>query len=270
MATTPCANCGALVAAGTAACTSCGTPTVAIPAPPPAPPGAPPPPPGAPQGFPTPGAAPPGFAAPGAPAYGQPATPPPGQPQPAFQPQPAVPGYHQPAPAGAGASPAEGRNRTAGLLALIGFGLVLLGTLLPIVEFDFGGLAGGVDESLNGWSGDINDGPIHLFFGFAPLILGILVLKNGARTWMKVLLIISAVIGYFWVLVRFADISGSLEEETGAGDFVAEVSDPGIGLYVLIIGWTLVLIAGIVAKGAKKAPVAPVPYSPGYPPPPTA
>jgi len=139
------------------------------------------------------------------------------------------------------------------------------------VEFDFGGDFGGVvDESLNGWSGDINDGPIHLFFGFAPLILGILILKNGARTWMKVLLIISAVIGYFWVLVRFADISGSLEEETGAGDFVAEVSDPGIGLFLIGIGWTLVLIAGIAAKGAKAAPVAYAPSGPGYPPPPSA
>jgi len=179
--------------------------------------------------------------------------------QPAFQPEPGGPVV---------GAPAEGRNRTAGLLAVIGFGLVLIGTFLPIVEFDFGSLAGGAEDSLNGWSGDLSDGPIHLVFGLVPLVLGILVLKNGARTWMKVLLIISAVIGYFWVLIRFADISGSLEEETGAGDFVAEVSDPGAGLYVITIGWTLVLIAGIVAKGVKAAPVAYAPSGQGYPPPP--
>lgn len=262
MATTPCANCGVLVPAGAAACPSCGTPTTApvAPPPPPPPPGPPGQPPAAPpQGFPP--AAQPGFAAPGAPTPAPPAAVPPVYQQPA----------HQPAPGGAaGPQPASGRNRTAGLLAVIGFGVVLLGTFLPIVEFDLGDLGnfgGVVDESLNGWSGDINDGPIHLFFGLIPLVLGILVLKNGAKIWMKVLLIISAVIGYFWILVRFADISGSLEEETGASDFVAEVSDPGIGLYILIIGWTLVLIAGIVAK---KAPIAYSPDGQAYPPPPTA
>ena len=214
------------------------------------------------QGFPPAtqsGFAPPGAAPPGAPVYGQPAAVPPVYQQPAFLPSPAAPAV---------AAPAEGRNRTAGLLAVIGFAVVLVGTFLPIVEFDFGSLSGGIDESLNGWSGDINDGPIHLVFGLIPLLLGILILKNGAKTWMKVLLIISAVIGYFWVLVRFADISGSLEEETGAGDFVAQVSDPGIGLYIIGIGWTLVLIAGIVAKGAKAAPVAYAPYGQAAPPPP--
>ncbi len=163
----------------------------------------------------------------------------------------------------------EGRNRIAGVLALVGFGLVLVGTFLPIVEVDFASSGFGVSESLNGWGGDINDGPIHLVFGLVPLLLGILLLKNGSRTWMKVLLITSALIGFFWVLVRFADISGSLEEGD-AGDFVAEVSDPGIGLYAITIGWTLVLIAGIVAKTAKQPPVAAAPYGQTSPPPPAA
>ena len=166
------------------------------------------------------------------------------------------------------ATPAMAQTTTPAAGGAEGFLAGPVGTFLPIVEFDFGSLSGGIDESLNGWSGDINDGPIHLVFGLIPLLLGILILKNGAKTWMKVLLIISAVIGYFWVLVRFADISGSLEEETGAGDFVAQVSDPGIGLYIIGIGWTLVLIAGIVAKGTKAAPVAYAPYGQAAPPPP--
>ena len=94
-----------------------------------------------------------------------------------------------------------------------------------------------------------------MVFGLIPLLIGILVLKNGARTWMKVLLIISAVIGFFWVSARFADISGSLEEGELA-DIAAEVLDPGVGLYVITFGWVLVLVAGIVAKAVKQRPVA--------------
>ena len=29
------------------------------------------------------------------------------------------------------------------------------------------------------------------------------------------------------------------------------MTDPGIGLYLMTVGWTLVLVAGIVAKAAK-------------------
>ena len=147
----------------------------------------------------------------------------------------------------------------AGLLALGGIALVLVGTFLPVVEFDFNGALASADESLNGWSSEINDGPIHAVVAVLPLVLGILVLRNRTKVWMKVLLIISAVIGYFWVLVRFADISGSLEEGD-AGEFVAEVTDPGIGLYLMTLGWTLVLVAGIVAKAAKPQPFAPQQY----------
>ncbi len=132
---------------------------------------------------------------------------------------------------------------------------MFIGTFLPIVEFDSGTIIGATGDSFNGWSGDINDGPIHVVFGLIPLLMGILVLKNGARTWMKVLLIISAVIGFFWVSVRFADISGSLEEGA-VGELAAEVLDPGVGLYVITLGWVLVLVAGIVAKAVKALPVA--------------
>ena len=157
------------------------------------------------------------------------------------------------------------------MIALAGVALVLIGTFLPIVEFDFGSgsFSGAVDDSVNGWSGDINDGPIHLIVALVPLAMGIRVLRNRTKTWVKVLLIISAVIGFFWVVVRFADISGSLEEG-GAGDFVAEVADPGVGLYVITVGWVLVLVAGIVAKANKPPPIVAAPYAQPYPPPPAA
>ncbi len=132
---------------------------------------------------------------------------------------------------------------------------MLIGTFLPIVEFNLDTINGAAGDSINGWDGDINDGPIHVVFGLIPLLIGILVLKNGARTWMKVLLILSAVIGFFWVSARFADISGSLEEGELA-DIAAEVLDPGVGLYVITFGWVLVLVAGIVAKAVKQRPVA--------------
>jgi uncharacterized membrane protein len=92
---------------------------------------------------------------------------------------------------------------------------------------------------------------------------------NRARVAVKVLLIVSAVIGFFWVFVRFADISGSLEEGD-ASAFVAEVADPGVGLYVMTVGWVLVLVAGIVATAAKPRPAPAAPYAQAYPSPPGA
>ena len=156
------------------------------------------------------------------------------------------------------------------MIALAGVALVLVGTFLPIVEFDFGGLAGGVDDSVNGWSSTINDGPIHLVVGLVPLAMGILALRNRTRRWVKVLLILSAVIGFFWVSVRFADISGSLEEDTGTSDLVAEVTDPGTGLYVITVGWVLVLVGGLVATSIKPTPATAAPYAQPYPPPPSS
>ena len=155
------------------------------------------------------------------------------------------------------------------MIALVGVALVIIGTFLPIVEFDFGGVGAAVDDSVNGWSSDINDGPIHAVVALIPLAMGILALRDRTRTWVKVLLIVSAVIGFFWVFVRFADISGSLEDG-GAGAVVAEVADPGVGLYVISIGWLLVLVAGIVAKSGTPSPVAVAPYAQPYPPPPAA
>ncbi|HEY5886840.1 MAG TPA: hypothetical protein VIT24_03880, partial [Acidimicrobiales bacterium] len=113
----------------------------------------------------------------------------------------------------------------------------------------------------------INDGPIHVVVGLVPLVMGILALMNRARVAVKVLLIVSAVIGFFWVFARFADISGSLEEGD-AGAFVAEVADPGVGLYVMTIGWVLVLVAGIVATAAKPRTAPAAPYAQAYPSPP--
>lgn len=196
------------------------------------------------------------------PVYGQP-----GQAQRAYPPQPGSPtasGY--PAVAPASSPPASSRNVAAGAIALFAVALVIIGTFLPIVEFN--GLGGALDDSLNGWSGDINDGPIHVVVCVVPLVMGILALMNRARVVVKVLLIISALIGFFWVSVRFADISGSLEEGS-TGAFVAAVADPGVGLYLITFGWVLVLVAGIVAKAGKPRPVA-APYGQPYQPPPVA
>jgi uncharacterized membrane protein len=153
------------------------------------------------------------------------------------------------------------------VIALLGVALVVIGTFLPIVEYDLGSLGAGIEDSVNGWSDAINDGPIHVVVGLVPLVMGILALMNRARVAVKVLLIVSAVIGFFWVFVRFADISGSLEEGDVSA-FVAEVADPGVGLYVIAAGWVLVLIAGIVATAKKPRPVPAAPYAQAYPPPP--
>lgn len=291
MVPTPCVNCGAPVQAGAASCAGCGAPTTVIPTAPPPPPGAPgtaapaAPPlhgfaatPGTPPApaSPAPGAPPP----PGAPASqqaGSLAAPPPptgfpAAPTAAAPPPPGAPAYQQPAFQQSGAAgvterpPASGRNTAAGVIALLGVALVVLGTFLPIVEYDLGGLGAGIEDSVNGWSDAINDGPIHVVVGVVPLVMGILALMNRARVVVKVLLIVSAVIGFFWVFVRFADISGSLEEGD-ASAFVAEVADPGVGLYVIAVGWVLVLIAGIVATAKKPRPVPAAPYAQAYPPP---
>lgn len=134
----------------------------------------------------------------------------------------------------------------AGVLALVGVVLVVVGTFLPIVEIDVPGLS----ASTNGWGADLNDGPIHLVVCVVPVVMAVLALLGRARIVVKVLLIVSALIGFFWVTVRFADISGSLEEGT-TGAFVAEVTDPGVGLFVITIGWVLVLVAGLVATAAR-------------------
>ena len=148
----------------------------------------------------------------------------------------------------------------AGVLAIVAVLMVFVGTFLPIIDFDFDG----VGSSANGWGDGINDGPIHTVVLLVPLAMGILSLLNRARVLVKVLLLVSALIGFFWVLVRFADISGSLEEDEGFGAFVAEASDPGVGLYVILAGWVLVLVAGIVAKAGKPR-VAAAPYGQPYP-----
>jgi hypothetical protein len=183
-------------------------------------------------------------------------------------------GYQQPfQQAGAAVTsdrpPPSGRNKAAGVIALLGVALVVIGTFLPIVEYDLGSLGAGIEDSVNGWSDAINDGPIHVVVGLVPLVMGILALMNRARVAVKVLLIVSAVIGFFWVFVRFADISGSLEEGD-ASAFVAEVADPGVGLYVIAAGWVLVLVAGIVATARKPRPVPAAPYAQAYPSPPGA
>jgi len=134
----------------------------------------------------------------------------------------------------------------AGVLALVGVVLVVVGTFLPIVEIDVPGLS----ASTNGWGSDLNDGPIHLVVCVVPVVMAVLALLGRARIVVKVLLIVSALIGFFWVTVRFADISGSLEEGT-TGAFVAEVTDPGVGLFVITFGWVLVLVAGLVATAAR-------------------
>jgi hypothetical protein len=162
--------------------------------------------------------------------------------------------------AAAARPPASGRNVAAGALAILAVLLVFVGTFLPIIQFDFAG----VDETANGWGGDFNDGPIHTVVLLAPLAMGILALLNRARVAVKVVLLVSALIGFFWVAVRFADISGSLEEDEGLGAFVAEASDPGVGLYLILFGWVLVLVAGIVAKAGRPKPAA-APYGQPYP-----
>ncbi|MET0882606.1 MAG: zinc ribbon domain-containing protein [Acidimicrobiales bacterium] len=296
MVPTPCANCGAPIQAGAASCAGCGAPTTVIPVAPPPPPGAPgtagpaapplhgfaaPPTPGAPPppATPAPGSPPP----PGAPASQQPgslaapapSTGFPAAPTAAAPPPPGAPAYQQPAfqqSGTAGATerpPASGRNTAAGVIALLGVALVVIGTFLPIVEYDLGSLGAGIEDSVNGWSDAINDGPIHVVVGLVPLVMGILALMNRARVAVKVLLIVSAVIGFFWVFVRLADISGSLEEGDVSA-FVAEVADPGVGLYVIAAGWVLVLIAGIVATAKKPRPVPAAPYAQAYPSPPGA
>ena len=138
------------------------------------------------------------------------------------------------------------RNVAAGVIALVGVLLVVGGSFLPIVESD----VAGVRASTNGWGGDLNDGAVHLVVCVVPAVMAILALLGRARMVVKVLLIVSAVIGFFWVAVRFADVSGSLEEGTNAA-FVAEVTDPGVGLYVVTLGWALVLVAGLVASAAR-------------------
>lgn len=242
MATAPCSNCGALTSAGVAFCAECGAP-VSSPTLPPVP-------------------------APG-PAYtgpGQVGAKPAAQ-QPAYQgvpPYQAVPAYPVDTVATKQPPPPSSRNTAAGAIALFAVVLVLIGTFLPIVEFN--GLGGALDESLNGWNSDIHDGPIHAVVCIAPLVMGILALMNRARVAVKIVLIISALIGFFWLSIRYADISGSLEEN-GTGAFVAAVADPGVGLYLMTLGWVLVLVAGLVAKAGSPRPVA-APYGQPYQPPP--
>lgn len=139
-----------------------------------------------------------------------------------------------------------GRNVAAAVMALVGVVLVVGGTFLPIVDVD----VAGVSASTNGWGGDLNDGPIHLFVCVVPVVMAVLALLDRARVVVKVLLIVSALLGFFWVAVRFADVSGSLEGGT-TGAFVSEVTDPGVGLYVITAGWALVLVAGLVATAAR-------------------
>lgn len=139
-----------------------------------------------------------------------------------------------------------GRNLAAAVIALVGVVLVVAGTLLPIVDID----VAGVSASTDGWSGDLNDGPVHLAVCVVPVVMAVLALLGRARVLVKVLLIVSALLGFFWVAVRFADVSGSLEQGT-TGAFVAEVTDPGVGLFVMTFGWVLVLVAGIVATAAR-------------------
>ena len=192
------------------------------------------------------------------------ATPPPSfpPPPPAGGPPPPPPGGGTPyggAPYGgppAGATPVSGRNRTAAIIALIATAVIVLGTFLPIVTFEFGEFS----ESANGWSSDINDGPIHVFFALLPLAAGVAVLKQGGRTWAKVLLIVGAVIGWFWAAIRFADISGSLEEEEGLGTLVADIADPGVGLWLITLGWTAVFVAGLMTKEDKGAAAPPTTF----------
>jgi hypothetical protein len=58
-------------------------------------------------------------------------------------------------------------------------------------------------------------------------------------------------------MIRFADISGSLEEEGNVGAFVEEVADPGIGLYLMTVGWILVAVAGFISTSKRQAAAAP-------------
>lgn len=139
-----------------------------------------------------------------------------------------------------------GRNVAAAVITLVGIALVIVGTFLPIVQIDVAGLS----ASTNGWGADLNDGPIHVVVCIVPVVMAVLALLGRARVVVKVLLIVSALIGFFWVAVRFADVSGSLEEGTNAA-FVAEVTDPGVGLYVMTLGWVLVLVAGLVATATR-------------------
>ena len=149
----------------------------------------------------------------------------------------------------------------AGILAILAVAVVIIGTFLPIAEFDFGSFG---DESATGWDSELNDGPIHLVVAIVPLVMGVLLLLNRARLAAKIVLIIFAVIGFFWVAVRFADISGSLEDDSGTGAFVESVADPGIGLFVITAGWVMVLIAGLLAKGGRPRRAVTGPHAQPY------
>lgn len=132
------------------------------------------------------------------------------------------------------------------MLALVAVLIVFAGTNLPIIQFDFGA----ANESTDGWGEGLNDGPIHSVVLLIPLVMGILSLCNRARIVVKVLLLLSPFVGFFWVAIRFADISGAFDED-GLGEFVAQAADPGIGLYLILGGWVLVLVAGIIAKAGR-------------------
>ncbi len=157
------------------------------------------------------------------------------------------------------------RNVAAAVTTLVGVVLVVAGTFLPIVEVD----VAGVGASTSGWGGDLNDGPVHLAVCVVPVVKAVLALLGRAGMVVKVLLIVSALSGVFWVAVRFADVSGWLEAGT-SGAFVAEMTDPGVGLFVITLGWVLILVAGLVATAARPPKVLappriypPVPRSSG-------
>ena len=156
-------------------------------------------------------------------------------------------------------SPATGhpdrRSTVVAVLTLVGIAAVVIGTFLPIITYEFGDvdLPDSVEDSASGWGDGFSDGPIHAFVAALPLVVGIIALQRGLQTWMKVVLLLAPVVGFFWAAVRFADISGSLEDDSGAGELVAAFTDPGVGLYVLTIGWGVVFVAGILSLTVRRS-----------------
>jgi hypothetical protein len=171
----------------------------------------------------------------------------------------------------------SGRNRIAGALALLGVVVVVVGTFLPLVEVEPENVPANafiefnIEDGANGWDSELNDGPIHAVVLLVPLAMGILLLLNRARILAKILLIISAVIGFFWVFVRFADINGWVEESELLQEAKAAAQDPGIGIWVVLIGWVIVLVAGLISRASRPRPaVTTGPYAQPYQAPPPA
>ncbi len=141
---------------------------------------------------------------------------------------------------------AKSKSRALNLF-LIGMVVAAVGCFLPLTSSKiFGGSSSAFNAITSGGSGALKIGAILALLGAVAGIVFSFVSVKGVP--VKLISLIVSVAGGIYVLVSYLNVGG-LGKSLVKGFAKATQTGPGIGLFVIVIGWILAIVGYIKNRG---------------------